>query len=101
MHLAKNHKRVCAVERMPRVGGAATHLGTIPSKSLRHAIFQLAQANRNPLLRTTDITLQLTFQQLRKASSSVVERQVELRRVYYERNNAAVIRGRRRFVAAA
>jgi NAD(P) transhydrogenase len=98
MHLAKNRKRVCAVERMPRVGGAATHLGTIPSKALRHAIFQLAEANKNPLLRTTDITLQLTFPQLRKTSSSVIERQVEMRHLYYERNDVTVIYGFARFV---
>src|SRR5262245_5443358 len=98
MHLAKNRKRVCAIEKMPRVGGAATHLGTIPSKSLRHAIFQLAEANKNPLLRTTDITLQLTFPQLRKASSSVIERQVEMRHLYYERNDVTVFSGFARFV---
>src|SRR5579864_4968676 len=70
MHLAKNGRRVAVVERYHRVGGSATHYGTIPSKSLRHAIFKLAEANRNPLLRTTDQPLQLTFAQLRKAICS-------------------------------
>src|SRR5262249_7800233 len=89
---------VCAVERMPRVGGAATHLGTIPSKSLRHAIFQLAEANKNPLLRTTDITLQLSFAQLRKTSSGVIERQVDMRPRYYEPHDLTVLYGFAGFV---
>jgi NAD(P) transhydrogenase len=98
MHLAKNHKSVAVVERMARVGGACTHSGTIPSKSLRHAIFRVAEANKNPLLRETDITLQLTFPQLRKTAGGVIERQVEMRHTYYERNNVALVSGQARFV---
>lgn len=100
MHLAKNGRKVAVVERFHRVGGAGTHFGTIPSKSLRHAIFKLAEANRNPLLRTTDLALQLSFAQLRKAASSVIDRQVEMHRVYYERNGVAVFHGQGRFLDA-
>ena len=85
MHLAKNGRNVAVVERMARVGGTCTHVGTIPSKSLRHAIFRVAESNKNPLLRETDLTIQLTFPQLRKTANSVIERQVEMRRTYYER----------------
>src|SRR5262245_14712760 len=98
MHLAKNHKKVAVVERMARVGGACTHSGTIPSKSLRHAIFRVAEANKNPLLRETDITLQLTYPQLRKTAGAVIERQVEMRHTYYERNNVALVSGQARFI---
>lgn len=100
MHLAKNGRKVAVVEKFPRVGGACTHLGTIPSKSLRHAIYQIGEANRNPLLRTTDLTLQVSFAQLRKAAASVIDRQVEMRRVYYERNDVAVFSGHGRFIDA-
>lgn len=98
MHLAKNRKKVAVVERMARVGGACTHVGTIPSKSLRHAIFRVAEANKNPLLRETDLTIQLTFPQLRKTAGSVIERQVEMRHNYYERNNVALVGGEARFL---
>jgi len=98
MHLSKHGRRVAVVERFPRVGGACTHLGTIPSKSLRHAIFQVSEANRNPLLRTADLTLQVSFAQLRKAAAGVIDRQVEMRRVYYERNNVTLFQGQARFV---
>ncbi len=100
MHLAKNQKKVAVVERYPRVGGSATHLGTIPSKSLRHAIFQVAEANKNPLFRATDLASQLSFPQLRKAASPIIERQVAMQETYYERNGITVVHGLARFVDA-
>ncbi len=100
MHLAKNGRKVAVIERFHRVGGSATHYGTIPSKSLRHAIFQLAEANRNPLLRTSDMMLQLPFPQLRKAANSIIDRQVEMHRVYYERNGISIFHGQGRFLDA-
>lgn len=98
MHLAKNHKSVAVVERYPRVGGGSTHWGTIPSKSLRHAIFQVAEAAKNPLLRGAHIMPHLDFPVLRKAANTVIERQVETRRAYYERNDVSVVHGHARFV---
>ena len=98
MHLAKNRKSVAVVERFRQVGGGSTHWGTIPSKSLRHAIFQLAEANRNPLLRSAAISLQLPFAQLRKAANSVIDKQVEMRNTYFERNGVTVVTGHARFV---
>jgi NAD(P) transhydrogenase len=100
MHLAKNRQKVAVVERYPRVGGAATHLGTIPSKSLRHVIFQIAKASKNPLFRGTDISSQLGFPQLRKAAAPIIERQVGMRETYYERNGITVVHGQARFVDA-
>jgi len=100
MHLAKNGKNVAVIERFHRVGGGGTHWGTIPSKSLRHAIFQVAEANRNPFLRATDNTFQPSFPQLRKAANAVVDRQVEMRRTYFERNDVTLYHGRGCFVDA-
>ena len=100
MHLVKNHKSVAVVERFHRVGGGATHWGTIPSKSLRQAIFQVAEANRNPLLRSSDNNFQPNFPQLRKTANAVVERQVEMWRTYFERNSIAAYHGEAHFVDA-
>lgn len=100
MHLAKNHKSVAVVEQFHRVGGGAAHWGTIPSKSLRHAIFQVAESAKNPLLRISDATMQLTFPQLRKSAHSVVEKQVEMWRTYFERNVVKLYHGRGHFVDA-
>ena len=98
MQAAKQGKSVVAIERMPQIGGACTHLGTIPSKSLRHAIFQMTEANRNPLFRTTGVTLNFEFRDLRTAAKSVIDRQVEMRRGFYDRNDIPVIFGRAHFV---
>ncbi len=98
MHLAKNGRRVAVIERYHRIGGAATHFGTLPSKSLRHAIFQVAEANRNPVLRTTDLMMQVSLPQLRKSAASVIDRHVEMRRTYYERNGVVMRHGHARFL---
>ena len=98
MQAAKQGKSVVAIERMPQIGGACTHLGTIPSKSLRHAIFQMTEANRNPLFRSAGLALNLEFRDLRTAAKSVIDRQVEMRRGFYERNDIPTVFGRARFV---
>ena len=98
MQAAKQGKSVVAIERMPQIGGACTHLGTIPSKSLRHAIFQMTEANRNPLFRSAGLALNLEFRDLRTAAKSVIDRQVEMRRGFYERNDIPAVFGRARFV---
>src|ERR1700735_2859105 len=38
---AKMRKRVAVIDRAPMIGGVCVHTGTIPSKSVREAIFQL------------------------------------------------------------
>ena len=38
---AKARKRVALVDRPLMIGGVSVHTGTIPSKTLREAIFQL------------------------------------------------------------
>ncbi|MFL5341298.1 MAG: Si-specific NAD(P)(+) transhydrogenase [Gemmataceae bacterium] len=98
MHLAKNRKSVAVVERFKQVGGGSTHWGTIPSKSLRHAIFQLAEAMRNPLFRANGFSPQLNFPQLRRTANSVIDKQVEQRLTYYERNGITVVPGHARFL---
>src|SRR6202161_381538 len=39
---AKARKRVAVVERAGMIGGVSVHTGTIPSKTVREAIFQLS-----------------------------------------------------------
>ena len=49
MQAAKQGQSVVVIERMPLVGGACTHLGTIPSKALRHTVFRMMEATADPL----------------------------------------------------
>ena len=98
MQASKGGKLVAMVERYYKVGGGCTHWGTIPSKALRHSIFQLTEANRNPLYREAGCSIHLSFPALRKSAGSVIERQVQMRQGFYERNHVPVIRGQARFV---
>jgi NAD(P) transhydrogenase len=98
MQAAKNGKSVAAVERGGRVGGACTHLATIPSKALRFVIFQMTEANRNTLFRDAGVSINLSFPELRKSARSVIDQQVKMRRTFYERNRVAVFTGQARFI---
>ncbi len=97
MQAAKNGKSVAVVERYPRVGGACTHLATIPSKALRFAIFQMTEINHNKLIREAGLSVNFSFPELRKGARSVIEQQVEMRRTFYERNHVPVFEGQARF----
>jgi NAD(P) transhydrogenase len=45
MEATKQGKSVAVVEKQTRIGGNCTHLGTIPSKSLRAAIYRMMEVN--------------------------------------------------------
>src|ERR1700688_5307473 len=46
---AKARKRVAVIDRTGMLGGVSVHTGTIPSKTVREAIFQLSGLAVNPL----------------------------------------------------
>jgi len=94
----KQDLRVLAIERYVKIGGGCTHWGTIPSKALRYAIFQMTEANANPMFRQAGIKVHLTFPQLRQSARNVIEKQVDMRRGFYERNQVPVVHGQARFV---
>ncbi|MGE5194281.1 MAG: Si-specific NAD(P)(+) transhydrogenase [Deltaproteobacteria bacterium] len=98
MQAAKHGKAVAVVERCSRVGGACTHLATIPSKALRFAIFQMTEVNHNKLFREAGLSVNFSFPELRKGARSVIEQQVEMRRTFYDRNHVPVFHGQARFV---
>ena len=51
MNAAKAGRKVAMVDSRRQVGGNCTHLGTIPSKALRHSVRQILQFNTNPMFR--------------------------------------------------
>src|SRR5215469_11054239 len=79
MQAAKQGKKVAVVERFPKIGGGCTHWATIPSKALRHAIFQMTSVVNNKLFRDAGISVSFSFPELRRTAGSVIERQVEMR----------------------
>ncbi len=98
MQAAKLGKSVAVVERFEKIGGGCTHLGTIPSKALRFAIFQMTEVNANPIVREANCSFNFTFAQLRRSAASVIQKQVDMRRGFYDRNHVPVYRGNARFV---
>ncbi len=93
MQAAKHGLRVAVVERMNEIGGACTHTGTIPSKALRFAIFQMTEVNNNRLYRDHGVAVQLSIAELRKSARSVIEQQVAMRTSFYDRNQVPVFYG--------
>ncbi len=93
MQAAKHGKKVAIIDRLPQIGGSCTHTGTIPSKALRFSIFQMTEITRNRLYRDAGISLDLSFQDLRRSAKAVIDQQVDMRRTFYERNTVAVYRG--------
>jgi len=97
MQAVKHDKSIAMVEAFDRVGGGCTHWNTIPSKALRYAIFQMTEANRNPLFRSAGLSLQYSISELRRSAQPVINQQVDMRTGFYERNHVPVFIGRGRF----
>lgn len=96
MMAAKNGRSVAVIDKHWDVGGGCTHWGTIPSKALRHAARRYSEIRRDPLYQDFRKHLHLTYPQLLGTAESVVQRQVALRRGYYERNHVPVFEGHAR-----
>ena len=79
MQAVKHGRSVVVVERESSVGGNCTHRGTIPSKALRFAIFQMTEVNNNILFREHGITANFMLPALRRRAKSVIEAQVKMR----------------------
>jgi NAD(P) transhydrogenase len=95
---AKMRKRVAIVDRRMMIGGVCVHTGTIPSKSVREAIFQLTGiAVRtfygNNYRGNGDVSLQdLSFR-----VTSIVSRETDVIRAQLKRNGVAVFQGLAQF----
>ncbi len=98
MQAVKNGRSVAVIERDPAVGGNCTHHGTIPSKTLRHAIFQMAEVNNNVLFREHGITANFLIPELRRRAKSVIDQQVKMRTTFYDRNDIPIIHGQAKFL---
>lgn len=98
MQAIKNGRSVAVVEQFAAVGGNCTHRGTIPSKALRHAIFQMAEVNNNVLFREHGITAHFLIPDLRRRAKSVIEQQVKMRTTFYDRNDIPIVHGTAKFL---
>lgn len=93
INAAKKGRSVALISDRPQVGGNCTHLGTIPSKALRHSVKQIIQFRENPLLREFGTLRKPRFPDIIRHADRVISDQVFLRSNYFEKNNVDVIQG--------
>ncbi len=93
MSAAKNGKRVAIIEDKGMVGGNCTHLGTIPSKALRHSVKQIISFNTNSLFRDIGEPKWFSFPRVLKSAERVISKQVKLRTQFYARNRVDLFTG--------
>ena len=96
MQAVKLGKSVAAIEAMPQIGGNCTHRGTIPSKALRYAIFQTTNLINTRLLDAEALAEARNFPNLRRSARSVIQKQVDMRQGFYDRNSVPIYHGRAR-----
>ncbi len=93
MRAVKSGLRVAVVENQSKVGGSCTHLGTIPSKALRHQIRQVIRHHRNPLLQDMRVPGSNRWERMVSRAREAVDAQVTVRTGYYLRNRIPVFNG--------
>ena len=94
MSAVKLGKKVAVVEQFNFVGGSCTHLGTIPSKALRHSVKQIMDFNTNTLFREIGDPRWFSFPKVLERAESVIQKQVQSRTMYYARNRIDLYFGR-------
>jgi NAD(P) transhydrogenase len=98
MNAAKHGKRVAVIEEKEVVGGNCTHLGTIPSKALRHSVKQIITFNTNTMFRDIGEPRWFSFPRVLKSAEKVISKQVKLRTQFYARNRIDLYNGRAFFL---
>jgi NAD(P) transhydrogenase len=99
LNAAKQGKKVAIIDVRDQVGGNCTHLGTIPSKALRHSVRQIMQFNQNPLFRQSGDARWFSFQELLKSAQGVIEKQVYSRTSAYAKNRVDTFFGLASFLS--
>src|SRR5580698_3622561 len=95
---AKLRKRVAVVDRTLMIGGVCVHTGTIPSKSVREAIFQLTGiAVRTFYGSSYRGSGDLSVQDLSYRVKAIVGRETDVIRAQLKRNGVAIFQGEARF----
>jgi NAD(P) transhydrogenase len=91
---AKARKRVAVIDRAVMIGGVSVHTGTIPSKTLREAIFQLTGFAVKDLYGNGNRSRgDISVQDLSSRVSAIVTRESEVVRAQLKRNGVAIYEG--------
>ena len=95
---AKLRKRVAVIDRAMMLGGVCVHTGTIPSKSVREAIFQLTGiAVRTFYGNSYRGKGDFSVQDLASRVTSIVSRETDVIRAQLRRNGVSIYQGMGQF----
>lgn len=97
MTAVKQGWSVAVIDERPMVGGNCTHLGTIPSKALRHSVRRMIQFNTMSMFRSVGDPRWFSFPELTEAAADVIRKQVDGRTREYSRNRIDFHVGRASF----
>ncbi|MCG8669922.1 MAG: Si-specific NAD(P)(+) transhydrogenase [Pseudomonadales bacterium] len=100
MRASKSGLQVAMVDDKEGVGGNCAHLGTIPSKALRHSVKQIIRFNTDPMFRDIGEPKMFSFPKVIKRAERVIGKQVTLRTSFYSRNRVRLYSGVARFTDA-
>ncbi len=95
---AKLRKRVAVIDRTVMMGGVCVHTGTIPSKSVREAIFQLTGNAVKALYGNNYRGMnEISVQDLAFRVNTIVTRETDVIRAQLRRNGITVFQGMGQF----
>jgi NAD(P) transhydrogenase len=96
---AKAHKRVAVIDRTTMMGGVSVHTGTIPSKTVREAIFQLTGFAVKALYgNESQNRVDISVQEVSSRVNFIVARETEVIRAQLKRNGIALHQGSAHFL---
>ncbi len=96
---AKARKRVAVIDRSVMIGGVSVHTGTIPSKSVREAIFQLTGPAVKALYGNGfPSRADISVQDVSSRVNAIIARETEVIRAQLKRNGIAIHQGTAHFL---
>lgn len=99
MAATKNGLKVGVVDDSDSLGGNCTHLGTIPSKSLRHAVKQVIHSRNQPDVLQMASLPPISYPVILDSAKKIIPRKVAMHKSYFMRNRVHVHSGEARFVS--
>jgi NAD(P) transhydrogenase len=98
---AKLRKRVAVIDRTLMMGGVSVHTGTIPSKTVREAIFQLTGlAVKSFYGNNYRGNREISIQDLSFRVNTIIARETEVIRAQLRRNGVFIFQGKAQFTDA-
>jgi len=96
---AKVGKRVAVIDRTVMIGGVSVHTGTIPSKTVREAIFQLTGSAVRALYGNgARAAVDISLRDVSSRVNAIVARETDVIRAQLRRNGIAIHQGTAHFL---